>query len=113
MKPETLKCIPLVFAAWLRYLLGVDDKGGAFDISPDPNYETLKAALSGIQPGQQNVAALHRQLQPVLSTPALFGVNLYEAGLGERVEEHFTQMLAGPGAVRRLLSKMVNEYKRS
>jgi fructuronate reductase len=107
LKPQTLKLIPLVFAAWLRYLLGVDDNGKAFEVSPDPNYETLKTALNGISLGQANADGFHRQLQPILSNPAYFGVNLYEAGLGERVEEHFAQMLTGTGAVRQLLSTMV------
>ena len=31
-----LKLIPLVFAGWLRYLMGVDDNGNAFTPSPDP-----------------------------------------------------------------------------
>jgi fructuronate reductase len=38
-----------------------------------------------------------------LSNPAYFGVNLYEFGLGEKVEDLFAKMLAGPGAVRQAL----------
>ena len=98
-----LKLIPLVFAGWLRYLLGIDDQGKPFEISPDPNYETLKTALSGISLGQ--TGPFHAKLEPILSNKAFFGVNLYEAGLGERVEDLFTQMLTGPGAVRKALSE--------
>jgi fructuronate reductase len=32
-------------------------------------------------------------------------VNLYEAGLGERVESIFGELLAGPGAVAETLKK--------
>jgi fructuronate reductase len=96
-----LKCIPLVFAGWLRYLLGIDDQGNPFEVSPDPLYESLKANLSGISVGQ--AGSLHGKLEPILSNPSLFGLNLYEAGLGERVEKHFTEMIAGPGAVRKVL----------
>jgi fructuronate reductase len=103
-----LKLIPLVFAGWLRYLLGIDDKGNPFEVSPDPNYETLKAALSGIAMGQTVSQGLtspfHAKLEPILSNKAYFAVNLYEAGLGERVEELFAQMLTGPGAVRKTLT---------
>ncbi|MDR2952170.1 MAG: mannitol dehydrogenase family protein [Treponema sp.] len=98
-----LKYIPLVFAGWLRYLLGIDDEGRAFEVSPDPQYETITAYLSGIALGQ--TGSFHAKLEPVLSNPALFGVNLYEAGLGARVEELFAQMLTHPGAVRKVLSQ--------
>jgi fructuronate reductase len=106
-----LKLIPLVFAGWLRYLLGINDNGDVFEISPDPQLETLKTSLSGIIPGQLlDKDTIHAKLQPILSNPAFFGVNLYDSsvGLGERVEDLFTQMLAGPGVVRKILSQMVN-----
>jgi len=97
-----LKYIPLVFAGWLRYLLGIDDHGKPFEVSPDPNYESLAAGLSGISLGLNK--PFHDKLEPILSNPAFFGVNLYEAGLGEKVENLFTRMIAGPGAVRQTLS---------
>jgi fructuronate reductase len=95
-----LKLIPLVFAGWLRYLLGIDDSGKPFEVSPDPNLETLKAALSGVTLGQ---TVSHDKLEPILSNPQFFGVNLYEAGLGPKVEELFAKMLSGPGEVRKAL----------
>ena len=100
-----LKLIPLVFAGWLRYLLGFDDQGKPYEPSPDPNIESLRANLSGISLGQKG--PFHSQLEPILSNPLFFGVNLYEAGLGEKVEELFARMLAGPGAVRKVLSGAV------
>jgi len=101
-----LRFIPLVFAGWLRYLLGIDDQGKPFEVSPDPNYETLAAALSGISLGAAQ-GSFHGKLEPILSNPGYFGVNLYEIGLGERVEELFALMLAGPGAVRSTLQKVL------
>jgi len=101
-----LKLIPLVFAGWLRYLLGIDDQGKAFEVSPDPNMETLKTQLSGISLGGKG--PFHSKLEPILSNPKYFAVNLYEAGLGEKVEELFGQMLAGTGAVRKTLSVNVS-----
>ena len=105
-----LKFIPLVFAGWLRYLLGINDEGLFFDVSPDPQYETVAACLQGINFGQTGMEqeAFHEKLKPVLSNPALFGVDLYEAGLGEKAEELFIQMLDGPGAVRKTLNKLLN-----
>jgi fructuronate reductase len=96
-----LKLIPLVFAGWLRYLLGIDDKGQPFEVSPDPNYETLKSALSGIELGQKG--PFGGKLKPILSNSAYFAVDLYDAGLGEKVEELFAKMVEGPGAVRKTL----------
>jgi fructuronate reductase len=101
-KVEDLKLIPLVLAAWLRYLRGIDDRGAAFTVSPDPLYETLYPAVSGINLGQKG--PFHGQLEPVLSNSAIFGVNLYEAGLGERVEAYVEKLFAGPGAVRTTLT---------
>jgi len=101
---SNLKFIPLVFAGWLRYLLGIDDNGNPFEVSPDPQYETLSTALTGITLGPDQLCP---QVKPILSNPAFFGVNLYEAGLGEKVEELFKQMLAGSGAVRKALKNTV------
>jgi len=107
---KELKLIPFVFAGWLRYLLGVDDEGNPFEVSPDPLYDNLKDSLCGIIFGQINVeeAFIHSKLKPLLSNSSLFGVDLYEAGLAEMVEKNFTKMITGSGAVRKLLSKMVS-----
>ncbi len=102
---SSLKFIPLVFAGWLRYLLGIDDNGKLFEVSPDPNYESLKSGLSGISLG--DTGDFHDKLQPILSNSDFFAVNLYEAGLGKKVEELFAQMLKSPGAVRQTLLSAV------
>lgn len=100
---DELKFIPLVLAGWVRYLLGVDDAGNAFTVSPDPMYETLASMLVCINVGQKG--PFHTVLEPILSNEKVFGVNLYEAGLGETVENYFTQLMAGPGAVRATLKR--------
>jgi len=100
---DDLKLIPLVFAGWLRYLLGIDDEGKPFTVSPDPQYENLSSMLSGISLGQKG--PFREKLKPILSNPALFGVNLYETILGEKVEAYFEELLAGPGAVAKTLKK--------
>ena len=65
-------------------------------VSPDPMLPQLQAHLKGIEVGRPD--SLAGQLRPILSNAALFGVDLYAAGLGERTEEMFRDMLAGPGA---------------
>lgn len=99
---ERLVAVPLTLAGWLRYLLAVDDAGNSFQPSPDPWLSELHAALSGIHLGDSGPFP---ELRPILSDRTIFGIDLYEAGLGGRVEGYFTEMLAGPGAVRRALER--------
>ena len=99
-----LKLIPLVQAGWLRYLIGVNDDGEAFEISPDPLLSAMKERLDGMELGKP---VDKEQLYPVLSDAAIFGVDLYECGLAEKVIGYFEEMMAGPGAVRETLKKYV------
>lgn len=94
--------IPLVFAGFCRYHIGLDDQGRPLEPSPDPIREYLAQALEGITLGSH---PSHAQMEPLLSNAQIFGSNLYESGLGEKVECLFTELLAGPGAVRRVLQK--------
>ena len=47
------------------------------------------------------------QLKPILSDAAIFGVDLYECGLAEKVIGYFKELIAGPGAVRATLKKYI------
>ncbi|MCL2319543.1 MAG: mannitol dehydrogenase family protein [Treponema sp.] len=111
LKIDDLKLIPLVFAAWVRYLMGINDEGKPFTVSPDPLYASLAPALAGIKLGDKG--PFHKILEPILSDKRIFQVNLYEAGaesgrsLGARVEKYFEELVAGPGAVARTLKKYV------
>ena len=99
-----LKLIPLVQAGWLRYLMGVNDEGEAFELSPDPLLPAMQEKMSGIVLGGPVDEA---QLKPILSDAAIFGVDLYECGLAEKVIGYFKELLAGPGAVRATLKKYI------
>lgn len=99
----TLTYIPLVIAGWCRYLLGVDDQGQEMKLSPDPLLTTLKAHLAGVALG--NTQSVQGHLRPILADKAIFGVDLYSVGLGEKIEAYFAEMIAGPGAVRATLQK--------
>jgi fructuronate reductase len=98
-----LKLIPLVLAAWVRYLLGVNDEGKPFTVSPDPLYADLAPGLSGIRLGQKG--PFRAALEPILRDRRIFAVDLYEAGLGELVETYFEELVAGPGAVAAALKR--------
>ena len=99
----SLTAIPLALAGWLRYLLGVDDRGEAFVVSPDPLKDVLREKLSGIQAGDP--ASCRGQLKEILSNEKIFGVDLVKAGLSEKTGALFAEMLEGRGAVRRVLRK--------
>jgi fructuronate reductase len=103
LNPADLVFIPLVIAGWCRYLLGPDDQGREMTLSPDPMLETLRSQLSGVKPGDGS--GVGDSLQPILSNTNLFGVNLYEVGLGTRIEGYFGEMIAGNNAVRETLRK--------
>jgi len=107
LSPDSLTLIPLVLAAWLRYLLGIDDEGKPFAVSPDPLYETLAARLSGIRLGQKG--PFRDALGSILRDGRIFGVDLYEAGLGDSVEGYFEELLDGAGAVARTLRKYAGQ----
>ena len=47
------------------------------------------------------------QLKPILSNERLFFTDLYKDGVGEKVEDMFREMIAGPGAVRATIHKYV------
>ena len=104
-----LEGIPLVFAGWLRYLLGIDDCGKPMKLSPDPLIEELCPKLAGIRLGGKSQARDLKDLngvREILKRQDIFGVDLYEAGLGEKAEQFFEKMIAGPHAVDKTLKDM-------
>ncbi len=100
---KKLKAIPLAIAGWLRYLLGVDDQGECFERSSDPMLDSLTEQLQGITLGHPE--SVGEKVRPILSNANIFGSDLYEAGIGDLIEDLFKEELAGPGAVRATLQK--------
>jgi fructuronate reductase len=101
-----LKLIPLVFAGWIRYLMGIDDKGKEFAPSADPLLDTVRPYVKDIKLGDQIDAK--KALEPILKNEAIFGVDLYQLNLADIVCGYFTELIAGPGAVARTLEKYVS-----
>lgn len=100
----TLKYMPFVLAGWLRYLLAVDDEGNSFEPSSDPLLAECTAKLEGIVPGGEKVTA--EDLKELLSNSTIFGVDLFETGLADKVTEYFNELNSGNGAVRAALRKI-------
>ena len=103
-RASELKLIPLVLAGWLRYLTGIDDQGEPFEVSPDPLYASMKEKLGDMKPGSCVDA---ERLRPILSDASIFGVNLYQCGLADKVIGYFEELMTGKSAVRRTLEKYV------
>ena len=113
---KNLKYIPLAIAGWCRYLMGVDDDGREMNYnptvdspwnkwSPDHVLEQVTRCVSGIQLGRPETVA--DRLRPILSNKEMFGVDLYQVGLGGKIEGYFREMIAGPGAVRTTLERYI------
>ena len=106
-----LQAIPAVFAGWLRYLMGVDDNGDAFDLSPDPLLATVRPYVQDLKLGAPaDRKALSKTLAPLLSDASIFGVDLISAGLSDRVLNAFVSMLQGPGAVADTLAALTAQF---
>lgn len=101
---HALRCIPFVLAGWLRYVMGVDDQLNAFTPSPDPLLAEVQQALSFLKIGGTVTV---EQLQPVLSRADIFGLDLNKAGLAPIITADLNEMLAGKGAVRAALKKLL------
>ncbi|MFU0824182.1 mannitol dehydrogenase family protein [Clostridium sp.] len=100
---NSLNFIPLVIAGWCRYLMGIDDNGDTFELSPDPLLSVLIPIMNDVKLSENN--DIHKPLSKILSNKSIFGVDLYEVGLGEKVEAYFKELNSGKGAVRSTLQK--------
>ena len=103
---ERLTAIPLGIAGWLRYMLGVDDMGNTYELAPDPMVPEIQAALSSVVFG--NPESLTDQLHPILSNEKVFFIDLYKAGLGEKIEGMFREMINGKGSTKATIHKYMN-----
>ncbi len=100
LDPSSLIGIPLAIAAWLRYLVGINDKGQTFELSPDPLKDTLLGILGDVQLGDKP-----ETVKEIIGNVSIFGSDLYVIGLGDKIEAYFYEMMAGIDGVRRTLDK--------
>ena len=47
---------------------------------------------------------MHAAVAPILSNTEIFDCDLYQVGLGEKIEQDFRELNAGPGAVARVIA---------
>ena len=103
---QNLVLIPLTLAGYARYLKGIKDDGTPFEPSPDPMLAELQAIVAPLEVGKQDQD--YSCLKQLYSRKDVFGLDLYEAGLGEQIEGMVRELYAGNGAVRRTLHKYVS-----
>ncbi len=96
-----LTYIPLALAGWLRYLLGVNDAGEAFALSADPLLEELTGKLASVKLG----GTYGGEAREILANANIFGLDLVEVGLADKIEGMFLELIAGKGAVVKTLEK--------
>jgi fructuronate reductase len=74
-----------------------------FELSPDPLNAEMTEKLSGIVIGKPET--YQGQLKEILSNANIFGIDLFEAGIGEKIETLFCEEISAPGAVRKTIVK--------
>ena len=99
-----LKVIPFVLAAWLRYLMAIDDTLTPFTPSSDPLLSQMQEALSFLKMGEK---VEKEQLRDVLSRKDIFAVNVYETPVADNVTCWLNKMLEGEGAIRKALKELL------
>ncbi len=95
-----LKFIPLVYAGWVRYLIGIDDNGNEFELSPDPLLDEVRVYVKDLKLGEQDEEAVKDKVLPLLKNKTIFGVDLVEEKMSDLVVSYLVKELQGPGAVR-------------
>ncbi len=88
-KANTLYFIPFAIAGWLKYLDGILDNGEKFELSPDPLLDELIAIDKA----------------ELLKRTDIFGVDLYSAGLADKILAIYTKMKEN--TVRKTLDEYV------
>lgn len=102
---SALVAIPLGIAGFFRYMMAVDDRGAAYELAPDPLAAEMHAALKNVILGTPET--YHGELRQFLSNPTIFGIDLFAAGLGEKIEGMFTEMITGTGSTLQTIEKYI------
>lgn len=89
LSTDDLIAIPLTLAGYIKYLQGIDDDGNEFELSPDPKLSELR----GLSP------------EELLKNKEVFGVDLFEDSLANKVLSIYEEMNGGKGAIRETLRK--------
>lgn len=96
-----LVCIPLVIAGYLRYLMGLDDNGEKFEMSPDPMLSELTEIMAGVKFEETADEAV---LDKILLRTDIFGLDYTQTTLDGKIKAMYNEMNK-KGGVRATLEK--------
>ncbi len=82
---ESLEAIPFVIALWFRYLTGIDDIHGSFELSPDPRMQELKLDASS---GFDDVLP---KIRKIISDDSIFGTDLSGTVMERKILSFFLE----------------------
>lgn len=100
---DSLEIIPLVFAGWIRYLMGIDDSLNKFEISSDPMLEYLLPIAGKLEIGKkQDYATI---LDELMKNEKIFGTDLTKIGIDKKVYMYLEKLTEGKDAVRKTLKE--------
>jgi fructuronate reductase len=98
-----LEVVLLPVAGFLRYTLGIDDRGERFELESDPIKDTLEACGKGASLGEPASA---RAFHTLIADATVMGRDLYQLDdTGAVVQEMAAAMLEGDGAVRKAVRR--------
>lgn len=97
-----LKAIPIIIAGWMRYLIGVTDKGNILELSPDPLLNELVEVFGDFELGKSTITP---EIKEFLKNKTIFGLDLYEVGLADKILNYFEEMTQGVNCVSETLKK--------
>lgn len=100
---DSMVGIPLAIAGWLRYLLGINDKGEEFAVSSDPMMDQLKEILAPVKLGKPESAK--GVLEPLFKNTTIFGTDLTTTPLAGKIEEIYGKLISGTGTVEKTLEE--------
>ena len=100
---EELNQLLLPVAGFIRYTLGVDDQGNAFNLEKDQFLDLLTKAGKSTTLGN---AVITPEIKAIISHKGITGKDLYQFGdAGKTLEEMVVSMLKGKNAVKETIEK--------
>lgn len=102
---KDLEVILLAVAGFLRYTMGIDDKGETYQLEDDPRKDALIACGQKAKLGDSaGVAAF----QSLIADSGIMGKDLYQHGnTGKALEAITAKLLAGKGAVAETIKEFI------
>ena len=94
-----------MLAIYARYLKDIDDSCNEFTPSPDPLLAELQEIVKDLEVGKADQD--YSVLRKLYTRKDVFGVDLVEYGLFDKIVGYVKELYEGKGAVRKVLHKYV------